>query len=57
VDEEDLSEDEKTLEKEETFERKFNFRYEEPDTEYVSRYRCVGPDRDVSSQNNILHFI
>lgn len=34
----DLSEEEKIVENQETFERKFNFRFEEPDPEFIKSY-------------------
>ncbi|XP_070381213.1 protein KRI1 homolog isoform X1 [Dermacentor albipictus] len=37
-DEEDLSADEATLQEQEMFEHKFNYRFEEPDSEFIKKY-------------------
>ncbi|XP_077499123.1 protein KRI1 homolog [Amblyomma americanum] len=37
-DQEDLSADEATLEEQEMFEHKFNYRFEEPDSEFIKKY-------------------
>ncbi|XP_071540065.1 uncharacterized protein [Panulirus ornatus] len=44
IDEETLSEDEKTLEKMDTFETKYRFRYEEPDDEFIKKYPRIIPE-------------
>ncbi|KAK8389264.1 hypothetical protein O3P69_020896 [Scylla paramamosain] len=44
IDEESISEDEKTLEAMETFETKYRFRFEEPDEEFIKKYPRIIPD-------------
>lgn len=44
IDEESISEDEKTLETMETFETKYRFRFEEPDEEFIKKYPRIIPD-------------
>lgn len=44
IDEETLSEDEQTVEKMESFETKYRFRYEEPDQEFIKHHPRSVPD-------------
>ncbi|KAG0730379.1 Protein KRI1 [Chionoecetes opilio] len=44
IDEESISDDEKTLEAMETFETKYRFRFEEPDEEFIKKYPRSIPD-------------
>lgn len=45
---EDLSEDDRMLDEQEDFERKYNFRYEEPDSGFVSNSK---PNMLIASLN------
>lgn len=44
IDEESISDDEKTLAAMETFETKYRFRFEEPDEEFIKKYPRIIPD-------------